>query len=120
MDESVKYVNEQMIPDRDFPKFKPGDNIEVSYLIIEGNKERTQKFRGDVIQINGDGLNKTFTVRKVSGGIGVERIFPFSSPIITDIELLKQGNVRRAKLYYLRNLTGKKAKIKEKNVMRSE
>ncbi|MCI5083509.1 MAG: 50S ribosomal protein L19 [Saprospiraceae bacterium] len=98
----------------EFPTFRPGDNISVSYRIVEGNKERIQVFRGDVLQIKGHGINKTFTVRKVSNGIGVERIFPFSSPNIVDIKVLKRGKVRRAKLYYLRDLIGKKARIKER------
>lgn len=85
----------------------------MSYKIIEGNKERIQDFRGDVINIRGEGKTKSFTVRKVSGGIGVERIFPFGSPNITEIKIMKKGKVRRAKLFYLRNLSGKKARIKE-------
>lgn len=96
--------------------FAPGDTIVVSYRIIEGNKERVQDFRGDVINIRGEGKNKTFTVRKVSSGIGVERIFPFSSPNIASINVLKKGRVRRAKLFYLRELSGKKARIKERKV----
>ncbi len=110
----INYVHEQLTPKRAFPEFRPGDNISVSYKIIEGAKERIQIFRGDVIQINGEGSTKTFTVRKVSNGVGLERIIPFASPAIADIEVLKRGKVRRAKLYYLRALTGKKAKIKER------
>lgn len=110
----IKYVHEQLTPRKDLPKFRPGDNISVSYKIIEGAKERIQIFRGDVIQINGEGATKTFTVRKMSNGVGVERIIPFSSPAIDNIEVLKRGKVRRAKIYYLRALTGKKAKIKER------
>jgi len=110
----IKYVHEQLTPRKDLPKFRPGDNISVSYKIIEGAKERIQVFRGDVIQINGEGATKTFTVRKMSNGVGVERIIPFSSPAIDNIEVLKRGKVRRAKIYYLRELTGKKAKIKER------
>ena len=110
----IKYVHQQLTPVREYPAFRPGDNIAVSYKIIEGNKERIQIFKGDVIQINGEGSTKTFTVRKMSNGVGVERIFPFSSPAITEIELLKRGKVRRAKLFYLRDLVGKKAKIKER------
>jgi large subunit ribosomal protein L19 len=86
----------------------------VSYKIIEGNKERIQDFRGDVIQIKGEGHTKMFTVRKISNGVGVERIFPFHSPNINDIKILKHGRVRRARLYYLRNLIGKKARIRER------
>lgn len=110
----INYVHEQLTPKREFPSFRPGDNISVSYKIIEGAKERIQIFRGDVIQINGEGSTKTFTVRKISNGVGVERIIPFASPAIAEIEVLKRGKVRRAKLYYLRALTGKKAKIKER------
>ncbi len=99
---------------KSFPQFKAGDTITVTYKIKEGDKERLQKFRGVAIQINGEGVTKTFTVRKVSSGVGVERIFPFASPFIEEIELNKVGKVRRAKIYYLRNLTGKKARIKEK------
>ncbi|MBK8516273.1 MAG: 50S ribosomal protein L19 [Saprospiraceae bacterium] len=110
----INYVHEQLTPKNDLPSFRPGDNISVSYKIIEGAKERIQVFRGDVIQINGEGSTKTFTVRKISNGVGVERIIPFSSPSIAAIEVLKRGKVRRAKLFYLRALTGKKAKIKER------
>ena len=107
-----------ILPDQvktDIPSFNPGDHIRVHVRVIEGDKERIQPFEGDVINIRGNGLTKTFTVRKVSSGVGVERIFPFSSPKIAKIELLKEGNVRRAKLYYLRNLSGKAARIKSKN-----
>jgi large subunit ribosomal protein L19 len=96
--------------------FTAGDTITVSYKIIEGNKERIQNYRGVVIQVKGTGLTKTFTVRKMSGNVGVERIFPLYSPFIDSIEMNKKGSVRRAKLYYLRSLTGKKARIKEKRV----
>ena len=112
--DAIKFVHEQLTPAREFPAFRPGDNIVVSYKIIEGDKERIQSFRGDVIQIKGQGATKTFTIRKVSNGVGVERIFPFSSPIITEIQLLKRGKVRRARLFYLRDLVGKKARIKER------
>ncbi len=100
----------------DFPDFNSGDRVKVHVRVIEGNKERIQPFEGDVISVRGDGNNKTFTVRKISSGVGVERIFPFNSPKIAKIDLLKQGKVRRAKLYYLRNLSGKAARIKAKNV----
>ena len=96
------------------PEFHSGDTISVHYKIIEGNKERIQVFRGVVIQIKGYGSTKTFTVRKMSGNIGVERIFPFQSPYIKEIEVNKVGKVRRARIYYFRKLTGKNAKIKEK------
>ncbi|MEM0993973.1 MAG: 50S ribosomal protein L19 [Bacteroidota bacterium] len=112
--DAIKFVNDQMLKKSDYPDFRPGDNIVVSYKIIEGSKERIQSFKGNVIQIRGKGANKTFTVRKISNGVGVERIFPYSSPIIEEIQLLRRGKVRRAKLYYLRDLVGKKARIKEK------
>ena len=99
----------------EFPEFKAGDTVTVTYRIKEGDKERLQKFRGVVIQIKGmDPFTRTFTVRKVSGGIGVERIFPYQSPFIDSIEVNKYGKVRRARIFYLRNLTGKKARIKER------
>lgn len=133
----IKFVQEQMLEEleaklaqeaeekkkdkpmtkADYPDFRPGDNVAVSYRIVEGSKERIQVFRGDVIQIKGHGLNKTFTVRKISNGVGVERIFPFTSPNINDIKVLKRGKVRRAKLYYLRDLVGKKARIKERKFL---
>ena len=98
-----------------YPEFKAGDTITVTYRIKEGDKERLQKFRGVVIQIKGmDPFTRTFTVRKVSGGVGVERIFPYQSPFIDSIEVNKVGKVRRARIFYLRDLTGKKARIKEK------
>ncbi len=114
----INYVHEQLTPEKELPSFKPGDNIAVSYKIIEGSKERIQTFKGDVIQINGHGSTKTFTVRKMSNGVGVERIFPYNSPILDKIEVLKRGKVRRAKLYYLRELVGKKAKIKERKFVK--
>jgi large subunit ribosomal protein L19 len=110
----INYVHEQLTPKKDYPSFRAGDNIAVSYKIVEGNKERIQIFKGDVIAISGHEATKTFIVRKISNGVGVERIFPFSSPAITQIEVLKKGKVRRAKLFYLRDLVGKKAKIKER------
>lgn len=117
--DAVKFVHEQLSKEIDYPKFQPGDNIVVSYKIVEGAKERIQDFRGNVIQINGEGSTKTFTVRKVSNGVGVERIFPYASPNIVEIKLLKRGKVRRAKLYYLRKLVGKKARIKERKYFRT-
>lgn len=98
----------------DFPRFIAGDTVTVHYKIVEGNKERIQQFRGVVIQRNGSKHTETFTVRKMSGNIGVERIFPISSPFIDKIEVNKHGKVRRARIFYLRDLTGKKARIKEK------
>jgi len=107
-----------ILPDQfksDIPNFNPGDHVKVHVRVIEGDKERIQPFEGDVISVRGSGLAKTFTVRKISSGVGVERIFPFNSPKIAKLELIKEGNVRRAKLYYLRKLSGKAAKIKTKN-----
>ena len=96
------------------PDFKTGDRIKVYVSIIEGDKERIQPFEGDVISIRGSGLSRTFMVRKLSSGVGVERTFHFNSPKISKVEIIKEGNVRRAKLYYLRNLSGKAARIKNK------
>jgi large subunit ribosomal protein L19 len=100
----------------DMPNFNPGDHIRVQVRVIEGDKERLQSFEGDVISVRGSGLNKTFTVRKMSSGVGVERIFPFNSPKIAKVELLKEGDVRKAKLFYLRSLSGKAARIKSKKI----
>ncbi|MBK7220968.1 MAG: 50S ribosomal protein L19 [Saprospiraceae bacterium] len=110
----IKYVQETLLPAKNHPSFRAGDSIAVNYKIVEGNKERIQVFKGDVIAMSGEGLTKTFIVRKMSNGVGVERIFPFNSPAIVDIEVLKRGKVRRAKLFYLRALVGKKSKIKER------
>jgi large subunit ribosomal protein L19 len=100
----------------EFPAFRTGDHIRVHVRVIEGDKERIQPYEGDVISIRGTNLNKTFTVRKIASGVGVERIFSFYSPKIAKIEVVREGKVRRAKLYYLRNLSGKAARIKDKNV----
>ena len=102
--------------EKNHPAFKSGDTVTIAYRIIEGNKERVQLYRGVVIKIAGHGNKKRFTVRKMSDNVGVERIFPMDSPFIESIEVNKVGKVRRAKLYYLRELTGKKARIKEKRV----
>lgn len=99
---------------KEYPEFRAGDTLTVTYKIKEGDKERLQKFRGVVIQRRGAGSTETFTIRKVSNGVGVERIFPFASPFIESIVLEKRGKVRRARIFYLRNLTGKKARIKER------
>jgi len=112
----VKFVEEQSIEKKVYPTFKSGDTISVHYKIREGNKERIQVYQGVVIQRNSAGSTETFTVRKVSNGIGVERIFPINSPNIDKIEVNSNGKVRRAKLYYLRALTGKAARIKSKRV----
>jgi len=114
----IKYVHDNLTTENTLPDFKPGDNIAVNYRIVEGAKERVQIFKGDVIQIKGTGSTKTFTVRKISNGVGVERIFPLSSPNITKIDILKRSKVRRAKLFYLRELVGKKAKIKERKYIK--
>ena len=110
----IKVAEEAFATGKKFPEFKAGDTITVAYKIIEGSKERIQLYRGVVIKISGHGDKKRFTVRKMSGTIGVERIFPIESPNIESIEVNKVGKVRRAKLYYLRKLTGKAARIKEK------
>ena len=98
----------------DVPDFRAGDNIKVHVKVVEGNRSRIQIFQGVVIRIHGSGIGRTFTVRKVSFGVGVERTFPLNSPIFEQIEIVTRGDVRRAKLYYLRNLRGKAAKIKER------
>jgi large subunit ribosomal protein L19 len=114
MNELMKAVEQEFKLGKEFVQFRSGDTISVHYKIVEGNKERIQVYRGVVIQIKGEGLSKTFTVRKMSGNVGVERIFPFESPFIDLIEINKHGKVRRARIYYLRKLTGKKARIKER------
>lgn len=113
--DAINYIHKELeASKKKFPKFNAGDTVSVSYKIIEGEKERIQIYRGDVIQIKGTGATKTFTVRKMSNGVGVERVFPFASPNLDDIKITKFGKVRRSRLYYLRELTGKKARIKEK------
>lgn len=112
----IKVAENHFAAKRDFPEFKAGDTITVHYKIVEGNKERIQQYRGVVLQIKGSGASATFTVRKMSGNVGVERIFPFTSPFIDKIEVNKHGRVRRAKIFYLRGLTGKKARIQEKRM----
>tara|TARA_B100001758_G_C18416714_1_gene620647 strand:- start:8584 stop:8973 length:390 start_codon:yes stop_codon:yes gene_type:complete len=112
MDITETIANE-LTKNRDLPSFKAGDNITVYYTIKEGDKQRTQFFKGDVIQRKGSGATETFTIRKISHSIGVERIFPINSPLIEKIEINKVGRVRRARIFYLRELTGKKARIKE-------
>ncbi|MEJ5962292.1 50S ribosomal protein L19 [Pedobacter sp. Du274] len=112
----VKFVEEQVIVKNEFPAFKSGDTVSIHYKIREGNKERIQIYQGVVLQRNSVGANETFTVRKMSNGVGVERIFPINSPNIAKIEVNSHGKVRRAKLFYLRALTGKAARIKTKRV----
>jgi len=110
----IKIAEEAFATQKEHPAFKSGDTVTISYRIKEGNKERIQQYRGVVIRISGEGDKKRFTVRKMSENVGVERIFPIESPFIEQIVVNKVGRVRRSKLYYLRNLTGKKARIKEK------
>ncbi len=98
----------------DIPQFRPGDTVKVHVRVVEGNRERTQVFEGVVIARNGSGLDATFTVRKLSFGVGVERVFPVNAPIIQKVEVTRRGDVRRSKLYYLRDRVGKSARIKEK------
>src|SRR5687767_15919773 len=116
----IDFVHEQLTGKKEFPAFKSGDNITVNYKIVEGNKERIQSFKGDVIKRQGSGQTATFTVRKISDGIGVERLFPLYSPNIDSIELNKSGRVRRAKLFYLRKRSGKSARIREKRLAHEE
>ncbi|MEP6712560.1 MAG: 50S ribosomal protein L19 [Ferruginibacter sp.] len=113
---AVEFVHEQLTTIPTLPKFKAGDNITVNYKIVEGTKERIQSFKGDVIKRQGTGATASFTVRKISDGVGVERLFPVFSPNIESIVLNKVGRVRRAKLYFLRERSGKSARIKEKRM----
>ncbi len=113
---AIAFVHEQLTTKPTLPKFKAGDNITVNYKIVEGNKERIQSFKGDVIKRQGVGATSSFTVRKMSDGIGVERLFPVFSPNIDSIVLNKVGKVSRAKLYYLRERSGKSARIREKRM----
>ena len=114
MQAAVQFVHEQLTAKRDLPRVKAGDNITLNYKIVEGGKERIQSFRGDVIKLQGVGATASFTVRKISDGVGVERLFPILSPNIESVILNKKGKVRRAKLFYLRERSGKSARIKEK------
>ena len=113
MEPLIKFVQDEFIPKKDFPVFSAGDTITVYYEIKEGEKTRTQFFRGVVIQRRGSGASETFTIRKMSGTVGVERIFPVNMPALQKIEINKKGKVRRARIFYFRGLTGKKARIKE-------
>lgn len=113
MESLIKFVQDEFVTKKDFPEYSAGDTITVYYEIKEGAKTRTQFFRGVVIQVKGTGSSKTFTIRKMSGTVGVERIFPVNLPALQKIEVNKRGAVRRARIYYFRGLTGKKARIKE-------
>lgn len=110
----IREIQNELVEVKDFPKFGAGDTVTVSYKIKEGNKERIQQFQGVVLQRRGTGTTETFTVRKMSGNVGVERIFPISSPFIEEIAVNKRGAVRRARIFYFRERTGKSARIKEK------
>ena len=113
MEPLLNYVQNEFLTKKSLPQFRAGDTITVYYQIKEGEKVRTQFFKGTVIQIKGQGLSKTFTIRKMSGTIGVERIFPINLPTIEKIEVNKKGKVRKSRIYYFKNLRGKKARIKE-------
>ena len=114
MESLVNFVQEKFIKRKEFPNFSAGDTITVFYEIREGDKARTQFFRGVVIQIKGQGLSKSFTIRKMSGTVGVERIFPLNLPTLQKIEINQKGKVRRSRIFYFKKLRGKKARIKEK------
>jgi len=113
---AVAYIHEQLTGKKEFPRFKAGDNVTVNYKIIEGTKERIQSFKGDVIKKQGTGPTASFTVRKISDGVGVERLFPFFSPNVESVVLNKTGHVKRAKLFYQRKRSGKSARIREKRM----
>ena len=114
MADLMKFVQDEFVAKKDFPNFGAGDTITVYYEIKEGEKTRTQFFKGVVIQRRGSGATETFTIRKMSGSVGVERIFPINMPALQKIEVNQRGKVRRARIFYFRDLTGKKAKIKER------
>ena len=114
METLIKFVQDEFVTKKDFPDFSSGDTITVYYEIREGQKVRTQFFRGVVLQRRGSGASETFTIRKMSGTTGVERIFPINMPALQKIEINKRGKVRRARIFYFRELTGKKARIKER------
>ncbi|GLB49194.1 50S ribosomal protein L19 [Neptunitalea lumnitzerae] len=113
MESLIKFVQDEFVAKKEFPEFSAGDTITVYYEIKEGEKTRTQFFRGVVIQKRGAGASETFTIRKMSGTVGVERIFPVNMPALQKVEINKRGKVRRARIFYFRGLTGKKARIKE-------
>ena len=110
----ISEIQKELVVQKELPKFGAGDTISVSYKIVEGNKERIQQFQGVVIQRRGTGATETFTIRKMSGNIGVERIIPIASPFIDSIAIIKRGAVRRARIFYFRERTGKSARIREK------
>jgi len=110
----IKEIENEINEIKEWPKFGAGDTLVVTYKIKEGDKERLQSFQGVVLQRRGEGVNETFTIRKMSGSIGVERIFPITSPFLEEIKVVKKGAVRRARIFYLRERTGKSARIKEK------
>ncbi len=114
--EIIKFVQDTLVEKKEWPAFQAGDTVTVHYKIREGNKERIQPFQGVVLQRRGSGITETFTVRKISGNVGVERIFPVNSPSIDKIILNRRGLVRRARIFYLRKLRGKKARIKERRI----
>ena len=116
----VKQIENELVESNNLPKFGAGDTVIVSYKIKEGNKERIQQFQGVVIQRRGNGATETFTIRKMSGNVGVERIFPIASPFIEDIVVTKRGFVRRARIFYFRERTGKSARIREKRFVATE
>ncbi len=117
MNSISKEIQNELNPPTEIPAFKAGDNVTVSYRIKEGDKERIQEYRGDVIQVKGEGNTKTFTVRKMSSGVGVERVFPMFSPFIESVKVNRFGKVRRARIYYIRERRGKSARIKERRVL---
>jgi len=118
--DAVKFIQDTYTKGIELPDFKAGDTVSVDYKIVEGNKERIQTFQGVVLQRRGEGATATFTVRKISNGTGVERIFPISSPFVVSVDVLKRGKVRRARLFYLRGVSGKSARIKEKMVLNTK
>jgi len=120
MDSLIKFVQDELVEKKDFPVFGAGDTITVYYEIREGNKTRTQFFKGVVIQRRGNGSTETFTIRKISNGIAVERIFPINMPTLQKIEVNKRGKVRRSRIFYFRELRGKKARIKERRYVKKD
>lgn len=110
----IRELQAELVEKKEWPSFGAGDTIKVTYKIKEGDKERLQSFQGTIIQRRGEGATETFTIRKMSGSVGVERVFPINSPFIETIEVMKQGAVRRARIYYMRDRRGKAARIKER------